>query len=95
MQYKDQTFENMDIILDNNEYIGCIFKSCNLHYAGGNSISLENCALEHCRFTLDGCAANTIGTLSAFYKMGFRKQIDFIIDDIRGNVKPKRKGGLH
>lgn len=35
MRYENRTFENETILIDDNEYIDCIFNSCRLLYAGG------------------------------------------------------------
>lgn len=88
MRYENQQFADMNIVLDDNEYSGCHFRTCNLVYRGGPSFSVNDCVFEDCGFLFEGCAAFTIGALSTLYATGLQATVESILEGIRGSGKP-------
>jgi hypothetical protein len=84
VRYENQQFENMNIILDENEYIGCQFKACNVIYRGGPSFAVTDCTFDNCGFLFESCAAFTLGALSTLYKTGLQSTIESVLETIRG-----------
>jgi hypothetical protein len=77
----------MNIILDENEYIGCQFRMCNVIYRGGPSFAVNDCVFENCGFLFEGCAAFTIGALGTLYRTGLQSTVESVLDSIRGGGK--------
>jgi hypothetical protein len=61
MEFRDQTFTNQRIELDNNAYTGCTFDSCVFVYSGGPTGRFSaNRFKGKCRLEFDGPALSTI-----------------------------------
>ena len=89
MEYKNTTFANCDVELDDNQFIGCAFDGCILIYRGGPPPSLINCTFANQRFIFLDSAANTMSFITGMYHSGLRSVIKKTFDDIAHN--PKRK----
>ena len=89
MKYADTNFANQDVDLDNNEFISCEFKSCNLIYHGGKPPSLVNCSFSNFRITFSGAASDTLSFMTGLYHGGFKSVIDATFGNIRRNPKEK------
>ena len=65
-----QTFTNIEINLDADQYENCTFIRCRIFYAGTVRQPMVNCKLEDCGIGYDGAAKNMLGFLSALYHSG-------------------------
>ena len=55
MRYENKIFENQTVTLDNNEFVGCTFKGCSLHYTSG-ATTIENTKIDESELRLHGAA---------------------------------------
>lgn len=84
MDYRDQTIENQQIILDGNDYTGCTIRNCRIVYLGVQSFHAAACQFDGCAWAFDGPAARTIDFLKAMYRQeGMREVIEQTFDNIR------------
>lgn len=67
MVYRDETFHDTEIILDEGEYYNCTFVECALIYKGGD-IVMENCKPERCGMEFEGAALKTLHFLAMNYR---------------------------
>jgi len=66
-----QTFRGQQVVLDNNEYVGCTFDSCTFVYSGVAAFGLSHNSISaNCSFEFKDAAANTLTTMKAIYSMG-------------------------
>ena len=86
MKFKDRTFKNEPVNLDNNTYTGCTFNHCEVIYSGGGLPNLTNNSFNECSWIFDGAAARTMQFMTALHNSGggFLQLIDATIDNIRG-----------
>jgi hypothetical protein len=83
MQYQGKTFRNATVELDGNEFEGCDIQHCTLVYRGGKVPLLANSTVEHCQFTFEDSALNTMILLRLLYHGGFQPVVDSFLNDIR------------
>ena len=93
MKYKKSSFNNQEVLLDNNEFHQCSFKDCTLTYGGDDPPILSGCSFSGVKWSFVGAAANTISFMTGIYNgcgEGGRGLIEKTFDNIRGNVSPTR-----
>jgi hypothetical protein len=65
--FKECTFTNSTVRLDNNEYVNCKFEKCIIEFAGEGPVGLDGCAFSGCQWVLVGYARNTLNFLGSMY----------------------------
>jgi hypothetical protein len=55
----NKTFQNQPIVVDDKNFVKCIFRECDIVYAGGD-FSWVNTTFENCKVTITGNAAKTV-----------------------------------
>lgn len=81
--YKDASFENLQLVLEGEEFIRCKFDKCVLTYSGGPLPMLNGCSFNESNFVLDGPAAKTINFLIGMYHGGMKDVVEGIFNTIR------------
>jgi hypothetical protein len=67
MKHEKTSFNNQDVVLDNNEFYECNFENCTLFYGGEKPPTLNNCSFSGVKWNFVGAAANTISFMKALY----------------------------
>jgi hypothetical protein len=82
---KEQTFDDLMIILDGSTFKGCTFNRCTLVYSGSLPVVLQECKFSGCNYRFAGAASMTIGFMSHLYQFGGGGQdlIEATFDAIR------------
>lgn len=62
MTFKNHTFTDETVVLDNHRYTGCTFIRCVLHYSGG-PFHLEHCEIQEQMVEFHGAALWTLHLL--------------------------------
>lgn len=64
---ENQTFQNERVILDGRKFVHCTFTGCTLVYTGTDSLGLDGCTMNSCRWSFEGPAGNTLEFMRAIY----------------------------
>lgn len=67
MLFEKEVFEDKQIQLDGNQYIGCTFRRCELKFSANASVDLQYCSFEKCKWTFIEAAALTVQFMTALY----------------------------
>ena len=81
MDYKGQTFENEDVILDGNSFENCTFRNVVFNYGGGHLV-MKNCGMDRFSFRFSGDLAN--GLFALYQLFG----TEGLVQIIRGFLEP-------
>src|SRR5689334_3060827 len=81
VDYKDQTFENVDVPLDGNSFENCTFRDVVFTFGGGDLV-MKNCAMDRFSFRFEGPLANGLFALYQLFGSEALLQI------IRGFLEP-------
>ena len=81
MDYKDETFEGVEVELDGNTFERCKFNDVLFKFSGGD-IEMKNCAIERFSFVFGGQLANGLYALLQLFGVEGMLQI------IRGFTQP-------
>ncbi len=86
MNFKDQTYNNVEIEIDGNHYENCTFNNCRLIYRGGALPIMANCKQIGGGYDFDDAALRTIDLMNQLYNAGTqgREMIERTIKAIRG-----------
>ena len=87
MDYKDQTFENTTVQLDDNTFEKCSFNNVVLQYSGG-SLTMSSCDFDRFSFQFGGNLANGLYALYQLFGTEGMLQI------IRGFTDPGKGGEI-
>lgn len=87
-RYEKQSFTNQEVILDGNQYIGCVFNRCVLVFSGGGLPTLERCTFNSTRIQLDGAAQETLSYLGILSKAGLYANVGGVVTNIKKGVLP-------
>jgi len=91
MEHNNIKYSGEKIYLDGNEYFGCDFQNCELHYSGG-AVNLTGCSFDTTTsFHFDGSASETIHFMRLLYHSGFKNLIEKTFENIRSNILPTRE----
>jgi hypothetical protein len=87
-EFKGKTFENENVILDGNEYVGCTFSNCELVYGASGDVRIVKSKTLDCHWTFIGAAAKTMRFLGGMYQLGpdMQRLVDQSFEFIRGSV---------
>jgi len=90
MKFENQTFERQEVILDFNQFFGCMFIQCQIVFLGYGLTSLVNCRFDDCAFPIGGPGANYVYYLRNLYAAGgdSQKLAEEVISIIRGEFDP-------
>jgi hypothetical protein len=86
VNHNEETFRDLRVALDGNEYRGCKFIKCVLVYSGGTPPVLVDNLMTHCRWEFEGAAIRTVSFMAAIYRgagEGGRKLIEDAFASIR------------
>jgi len=87
MEYRDQTIEKQDVLLDGNTFTGCTFRNCRMIFKGMHPVMLgANHFTENVKWQFDGPAALTVQFMTALYHgagEGGRNIIEKTFENIR------------
>lgn len=83
MKYEGQTFEDMRVELDGNEYRGCTFTRCTFVYRGGGVPVLSGCTVNEMNFAFDDAAGRTMLFLGQLYHTGFQSFVEGVFGGVR------------
>lgn len=64
-RYINTTFSSSRVVLDGNEFVGCIFDKAELVYSGGKPPRISGCQFNEFKMAFDGPAANTVQFMKA------------------------------
>ena len=70
MKFTNKPFKKETVNLNGNQFDHCTFINCELIFNGVGSVGLTNCSFNHCRWTFQGPAADTVAFMKALYSMG-------------------------
>jgi hypothetical protein len=90
----DQTFTDIQVVLDGSTFTNCTFVRCELIFSGLLPASLSGNRFDAgCRWSLTGPALNTLRFMNTLHRAGggTRTLIENAFESIRGNIK---SGGL-
>jgi len=87
-RYEKQSFTNQEVVLDGNQYIGCVFNRCVLVFSGGGLPVLERCTFNSTRIRLDGAAQETLSYLGILSKAGLYANVGGVVTNIKKGVLP-------
>ena len=59
MRFENQTFTDITVTLDYNEFVGCTFRDCTVICHGG-TFALTHTTLDNCKFGVAGVANSTL-----------------------------------
>jgi len=82
----NNSYENVQVKLDNNEFVACHFKNCRLEFGGTGPVSMSNCNFDNISWEFSGPAENTLRFLKGLYHgmgEGGRQLVEATFDDIR------------
>jgi len=68
MRYVGQTFEQMQVNLDGNQFERCTFIRCRIVYTAAGTFAIDGCTFTTCDWQFDGPAERTLYYLSALYR---------------------------
>ena len=71
-QHVRNSFTNVAVELDGNDFTDCTFQGCTLIYRGGRGPNMNGCDLRDSKFKFEGAAGNTVAFLKAMSKSGLR-----------------------
>lgn len=80
--YKDSTFRNVTINLDDNTFDGCTIEDCTLVYSGGSLPRLLNSSFINSGFTLAGPAQRTLVFMQMLVAAGAKNVVEEMIKAI-------------
>ncbi len=87
MVHEKETYSNVIVELDDNEFVGCHFEDCELVFTGAQPPVFFGCSFIRTSWIFAGAAENTVRFMSVLYKMAGeegRQLIEDTFDTIRG-----------
>jgi hypothetical protein len=86
---RDQTFNDMRIVVDGCAFYNCTFRSCVFIYCASLPVVMENNRFDrNCRWEFDRAAKSTMDFLATMYRAGATQLVENTFDAIRG-VRPQ------
>jgi hypothetical protein len=83
--FKNKTFNNQTIDLDNKDYSQCVFNNCTLIYRAEGHIGIQYCEFNNVSWKFENNAAKTMLFLSSLYELGEGGRI--IVEKTFENIK--------
>lgn len=83
MKVTNTTFRGEEVLLDGNEFEGCVFESCVIVYGGGAEVTLANNTFDQCDWRFVDAAERTLRMLHALYHGGGKELIEATFENIR------------
>lgn len=87
-RHHDRTFEDREVILDGDTFVGCSFHRCILVFQGTAPVEFGPCYLgDDVQWRLDGAALLTAQFLRMLYLTGdegLKQTVDGLIEQLRG-----------
>lgn len=90
-RYEQETFTNVQVRIDGNQFINCRFESCTIEYRGEHQLVLSGCHFVGCRWFFNGPAGETLQFLGALYAdgdAGLKKMVEETLQNVTKNVAP-------
>jgi hypothetical protein len=88
MDYRDQTFRNQTIDIDENQYFGCTFENVVFRYEGG-TFTFDGCIINRPQFLLAGNLGNGLESLRAFHHAGGPKGVKALVEGVTALLRRK------
>ncbi|HEX8302977.1 hypothetical protein [Sphingomonas sp.] len=66
MEHRNETFENVTVVLDGNDFIDCKFEGVVFNYSGGD-LNMANCQMNRFSFQFGGSLANGLYALHQLF----------------------------
>lgn len=66
-EVKGKTFGNELVIIDNKNFVNCIFNESTLVYKGESPVGFQSCSFNSIKWTFDSYARNTMSFLNGLY----------------------------
>lgn len=82
-RYKDEKFENREVVLDGSTFEGCTFTKCRVVFEGGALPEMVNNGFHDCEWYFGGPAGRTMAFLSALYAGGLDDVAERAFQSIR------------
>jgi hypothetical protein len=95
MEYRDQIFENEDVLLDGNTFTGCTFRNCNLLFNAIAPGRFSANRVYNCPYVFGGPADLMLQFLSAIFNgggEGGQRIIENLFDQVRSGWPPNHAG---
>jgi len=86
MLARNQTFNDMSIVIDGSSFYACTFNRCKMIFAGILPGTLDNPTFNDCQWEFAPPASNAIGFMTAIYKTGGADLVENIFSTIRGET---------
>lgn len=83
VKYQNQTFEDVPVELDGNEFHNCTFTRCTFVYRGGGIPLLSGCTVTALKFSLDDAAGRTMLLLAQLYHTGLQGAVESVFEGVR------------
>lgn len=93
MRFNEGLFENQQIDLDNNAYIGCTFTRCKIIYRGADFVELRGNHFYWCQWHFEGPAAATLALLHTLYHDCGQDIVEQTFASIRSLAGPPTSDG--
>ncbi len=84
----NNTYKNVTVKLDLNEFIDCTFENCTMEYEGKGQISMIGCSFKNVNWIFSGAAQNTLQFMHSIYH-GMGDGGKEIIEKTFENIKKK------
>ena len=88
MLARNQTFDDMTVVIDGSSFYNCTFNRCKMVYSGLLPATLDGGAFHDCQWEFVPPASNAIAFMSAIYKLGGAEMIENTFRMIRGDKPP-------
>lgn len=85
MDYKNELFDSVEVVLDGNSYEHCTFTNVIFRFGGGDLV-MKNCGMDRFSFQFDGALSNGLYALYQLFGTEGMLQI------IRGFLEPSASG---
>jgi hypothetical protein len=85
VHFQNETFKESEVVLDNNEYVGCTFESCRFVYSGAANPAFEHNVISgDLNLEIRGAAKNTAAVLAVFWSAGRvgRRMVTDLLEDL-------------
>lgn len=79
-------YSKSKVVLDNQEFIDCVFDDCEMEYSGTARVILNGCHFNNATFTFTGPARNTFEFLHGLYH-GLGEDGKNIVNDLFRHIR--------
>lgn len=91
MEYRDETFGNVEVQIDGVVFVNCTFNETILCYNGGK-ISFSDCHFEGIEWKIGGDFAYALNTMRKFGRLGGPKGVKMMADTFTNFMRQSEPG---